>query len=131
MGRRTYEAVALRVPPDVPLALMDIAIGLIYLIGPSPRTSAASFYAAKVLLPIRVWGVIFVLVGALVWLTTRRPHRCMTTAVRVLGPTLYVMWALTFLLSALTLHTAAMSGVPSYLYLAYRHGIVPATRRSE
>lgn len=134
MDRERYEAQALRIPPDVPLALMDLAIGLIYALGPTSRESSPAFQTAKAMLawtgaPMRVWGALFVLVGLLVVYAVHHPTRPVVTLLRIAGPSLFVMWALMLGLSAVANPRAALAGIPSYIYLAYRHSIAPAVAR--
>jgi hypothetical protein len=126
---------------------MDIAIGAIYLFGPSARLSSPAFTVAKDLAsfvadplhiePMRVWGTAFVFVGVLlfgaVYLSeTPVIKEYITgwpTVVQTLGAALFVMWALMFLLSAFEEPTAGITGIPVYVYLAYRHTFAPARPR--
>jgi hypothetical protein len=128
-------AVISKLPPDLPLALMDLAIGSAYLLSGQQRSTSAAFRVARALLPMWVWGACFLLVGSLllgvVITTWARPERRVSHAVwvlRVLGATLFAMWAIMFLLSGIRDQHAALAGVPVYLYLAYRHSFAPAGR---
>lgn len=136
MGQQ-YVSNVRRYPPDLPLAGMDVTIGLIHVLSSPPRMTSPAFAYAKRIAdplpgdPMTVWGVAFLLVGALLGWAIRTQHRGRTSravaAVRTFGPALFVMWAVMYLLSALDDNRASFLGVPPYLYLAYRHHYAPAS----
>lgn len=107
---------------------MDLAIGALLVIGGDGRAQSPGFNTARAFAPIEVWGLAFMLLGTLLLLAMRfsaRFSRGQAEIVRVLGPTLCVMWASMYLVSALSNHVVSFIGVPSYLYLAYRHSFAP------
>lgn len=121
-------------PPDLPLALMDVVIGVILVVASPLRSSAATFRVARALLPMWAWGVYFLVVGlallaavVYVWIwSDHNRHPPGVWLLRVLSSALFTMWALMFLLSGIKDQHAALIGVPVYLYLAYRHSFAPA-----
>lgn len=121
---------AYRVPPDLPLGLMDVAIGLTFLLGPQPPSYAPAVSIARTLLgwtgaPLRAWGLIFLLLGGLIMVVLRWPRYHLVSVIRIIGPALYVMWAGMYGIAAYY-HPVTLAGLPSYAYLAYRHSIAPA-----
>lgn len=131
MPARQYVSNVRRYPPDAPLALMDVAIGLMHLLQRPSRASSPSFAVARTVAPLWLWGVLFLILGACLLVAifggrAPRLRRSCVTVVRVLGPALYVMWALMYAMSALHDDRATFIGVPPYLYLAYRHHFAPA-----
>lgn len=130
MGRQ-YVSNVRRYPPDMPLAGMDIAIGLLHLLQRPSRSSSPSFAVARGVAPLWVWGTLYLILGLallIAILGSRTPVlrlHC-TTLVRILGPALFVMWALMYAMSAVNDDRASYLGVAPYLYLAYRHHFAPA-----
>lgn len=140
MTARDYVMTVRRYPPDLWLAAMDIAIGLLHLLSSGKRTGARGFATAKDLghyvapwvdNPMRVWGVAFLTLGLLLlWAVLALQHgkRVFAIAwVRIFGPALFVMWAGMYALSAHNDERASWIGVPPYLYLAWRHYYAPAS----
>lgn len=135
MGRQ-YVSNVRRYPPDLPLAAMDVAIGLLHVLSPPSRQTSPAFAVAKSLLdplpgrPLVAWGLTYIALGALLGWALYRQHEGLGSraigAVRTFGPALFVMWAVMYALSGW--HDARVSflGVPPYLYLAYRHHFAPA-----
>lgn len=129
MGRQ-YVSNVRRYPPDLPLAAMDVSIGLLHILSSPSRTVSPALATAKVLAPLWCWGLAYLAVGALLGWAVWRQHEGRTSraigAVRTFGPALFTMWAVMYLLSALHDTRASFLGVPPYLYLAYRHHYAPA-----
>lgn len=122
-----YVSTVLRVPPDIPLAIMDGAIGALLIMGGNARANGPSFMTARGLAPIQAWGCAFIALSLVLALALVLPQRHgLASAVRIFGPSLCVMWACMYLLSGLANHSASFIGVPPYLYLAYRHSFAPA-----
>lgn len=119
-----------RIPPDLPLALMDLAMGGIYLLAGPGRTSSPTFALAKAIMPIRAWGAIVTLVGLLLLITllTSMCRRWLTLGIRVVGPATFAMWSLVQLFNAIQTPSAAIAGVPIYAYLAFRHTFAPVPK---
>lgn len=119
-----------RLPPDLMLAAMDSTIGLIWIISSPSRSSSAALQIARELLPIRVWGIYFLLVGLLLFasvLVARFDWHRGLVWIRMswwLGPALFFMWAIMFAISGVVDAHAAFTGVPIYLYLSYRHTLI-------
>lgn len=132
MAPARYVAVV-RVPPDIPLAIMDLAIGLLYVLQPGPRTTAPALSVARSLLPIHYWGVVFitlaVVLGTAVWgvrAGASSAARVTSWVVQVGGSALFIMWALMYFLAAIEEPKASLVGIPTFLYLGYRHTFAPA-----
>jgi hypothetical protein len=71
-----------------------------------------------------MWGLLFIVVGVCVLLLHRiAGHSAVEIILYSVGPALYVMWAVMFLISGLRSAEASFAGVPIYLYLAYRHSL--------
>lgn len=136
MGRQ-YVSNVRRYPPDLPLAGMDIAIGLLHLFSSPSRMTSPAFAVAKQVAdplpgqPMTFWGIAYLLLGAALGWALFRQHNGRTSravaAVRTFGPALFVMWALMYAMSGLHDVRASFLGVPPYLYLAYRHHFAPAS----
>lgn len=138
MGRE-YVMRVRRFPPDLWLAAMDVAIGLIHLLSAPSRSSAPAFAVARSLAhyvapwlanPMQLWGVVFIALGIALAAAVLRLHRggsrsAATWWVQSLGPALFMMWALMYLLAGRD-DRASLLGIPPYLYLAWRHYYAPA-----
>lgn len=128
MGR-SYVMRVRRYPPDLPLACMDVAIGTIHILSHPARASSPALDVARALAPLWVWGWAYVFLGVALGVALQAVHHGRTTLVglvRTLGPALFMMWSLMYLLSGLHSIRASFLGVPAYLYLAYRHYVAPA-----
>jgi len=125
---------------------MDIAIGLLLLLGPSARTASPSFSVAKAIMPVQAWGVLFIVLGHTLLVAVQigremvrerdpkalardiRLYSRVSYAIRVIGPTLFVMWATMFVVAAIEAPAAGFAGIPTYLFLAFRHSFAPVGR---
>lgn len=117
-----------RYPRDLALALVSITIGVMHVLSDPARVSSPAFRYARELAPMWVHGIAFVAIGVLLLVALHRGHARLVWAVRTLGPALYVLWAGLWLLAALVDDRASYIGVPTYLYLAYRHYYAPSDR---
>lgn len=126
MEPRQYVSRVTHIPPDFPLAIMDLAVGGLLVLGGDGRAQSLGFSTARQLAPIQGWGFAFLLLGSMLMLAIKLPTSDRWVGlVRVLGPSLCVMWASMYLISGLANDHVSFIGVPSYLYLAYRHSFAP------
>jgi hypothetical protein len=127
MEPRQYISALVRVPPDLPLSAMDLAIGVLLVVGGEGRAQSPGFTAARSLAPIEAWGGAFIILGMALFVAMHATERMgfALDVVRIFGPSLCVMWACMYTISGLTNHAASFIGVPPYLYLAYRHSFAP------
>lgn len=101
------------------LAALSLLLGAVLTFGAPARTSSPSFAIAAQLLPIRLWGALFLLAAAAVALLARRGWAGILTLHATAG--LYAFWALAFTLAALADPRAALTGAVVYGWLTGLH----------
>lgn len=122
-----YVSAWTRVPPDFPLALMDLLIGVLFVVAPG-RTRSPSYAVAKSICPMDVWGLGFIIIGLSLLASMIWGWDWAEGIVRVFGPVLFVMWAVLYLLAALDDSKAGLVGVFTFPFLAFRHFFAPVRR---
>lgn len=117
--------------PGSLLALLNVGLGVVLLLGDPLRTSAPSFSAAKEIMPIPAWGLLF-LTGAAVCAVASR-HGSRGAVLVAVGGGIHAFWAAALLQAALRDSRVAFTGVVVYGWVAALHlttGIRLARRAS-
>jgi hypothetical protein len=117
-------ALLVTVPPSRPhpgtlLAWLNLALGWVLVLGAESRTSAASFVVVREIMPVQVWGVLF-LIGGLVCAVAHRLSRFGAVAVAS-GAGIYAFWATSLWLAVLRDDSAALTGAVVYTWLMLVH----------
>lgn len=107
--------------PGALLGVLNIALGLVLIVGAPARTSSASFMTAREVMPIQLWGAGFLLIGAGCLVATRLgPWRSWPA---VLGCGAHLFWAVALLASAIGDRKAALTGIVVYSWVSIVHGL--------
>lgn len=105
--------------PGTLLSLVNVGLGVVLLLGDPLRTSSPSFASARQLLPIAVWGLLF-LVGGIVCACAAsiRTHGAVMVAG---GAGVHAFWAVSLAAAAKADEHAALTGVVVYAWIALCH----------
>lgn len=116
-------AVSMR--PGMMLAVVNVGLGAALLLGGPRRHTSGAFAVPGQLLPIRVWGVLFLLAGAACAVAAVCLRRAGAVSVG-LGAGLHAAWAAALAGSAVTDPTAALTGAVVYAWIALLHVLTAA-----
>lgn len=105
--------------PGALLALLNVSLGVVLLLGGPLRTSAASFDTVKMLLPIPAWGLLFLLGGLICALAADRGR--IGAALVGVGAGIHACWAVALLDAAEHNDRAALTGIVIYAWAALLH----------
>lgn len=107
--------------PGSLLGILNAGIGVSLLVGGPLRTSSPSLAAARALMPMHAWGVVFLL-GGIVCLAAHGHGRRGAYAVAV-GAGIHAVWAATLIQAAAWDRRAALTGIVVYSWLALLHAV--------
>jgi hypothetical protein len=116
----TGRLLALSHRPGVLLSVLNLGLGVVLLLGDPLRTSSASFATARQLLPIPLWGVLF-LAGGLVCAAAANWGCWGALAVALGGAGVHAFWAAALTESAAADKRAALTGCVAYSWFALAH----------
>lgn len=105
--------------PGSLLAILNTGIGLSLLFSSPLRTSSPAFRAAKAVMPLDAWGVLFLLGGFVCAIAAR--HGRWGAALVGAGAGIHTFWTVTLLQSAMLDQRAALTGIVVYGWLALLH----------
>jgi hypothetical protein len=105
--------------PGMILALLNLILGTLLLAGDPLRTSSPSFAGPKALMPIALWGLLFLL-GGLICASAANIGRLGAVAVAA-GGGIHAFWATCLWMSAAAEPRAALTGIGVYAWVALLH----------
>lgn len=101
--------------------LFSLGLGLAYVLGDPARYQSPSQQLLRDMMPIRAWGYLFLVLTAvkvIAWGTRRRDAMILALC---LGFAFYSVWAVTFLVAAITVPLAAPTGPIVWGFIAVAH----------
>ena len=108
-------------PALAPLPALAAVMGTAYLIGDPPRTSGASFSAAKAVMPMPWWGVLFLTGAVALTVTLAARWRTPLAVALFIGGGIYTWWAACHALAAATYPGASAAAWAIHATIAYAH----------
>lgn len=120
----TVPPLARSIPLGFFLALLNIGLGWVLIVGDPTRTSAPSFQVARELLPIQVWGLLFLL-GGIICAVADRVGRMGAIGVAI-GAGVHAFWASALWQAVASDNGAALTGAWVYTWLSVVHVVTGA-----
>lgn len=105
--------------PGSLLGGVNVALGIVLLLGAPARTSSFSFAVAKDIASMQVWGLMFIAGGIFCMYAVRLGR--LGIAALMFGAGVHTFWAVAFLSAALLDSRAALTAIPVYMFLALLH----------
>jgi hypothetical protein len=105
--------------PGSLLGVLNLGLGVVLILGAPSRTASPSLAAARAIMPIHAWGLLFMLGGAVCFAAHGLKRRG-AVAVGV-GAGIHAFWASTLATAALADKRAALSGIVVYGWVALLH----------
>lgn len=105
--------------PGVLLGMLNVGLGTVLILGAPSRTSSPSLAAARDILTIHHWGLLFLL-GGVICLYAHRLGRRGALAVAV-GAGVHGFWAATLVQAAVQDERAALTGIVIYGWAGLIH----------
>jgi hypothetical protein len=105
--------------PGVLVGLLNLGLGLVLLFGAPSRTSSPSLAVAREAMPMRAWGLLF-LIGGVVCLAAHL-HRTRGAVLVGVGAGIHAFWAATLLEAADRDSHAGLTGCVVYGWVAVLH----------
>lgn len=105
----------------LPFWVLALAMGLGYLLGGPERTAAPAFGAAKAIMPIQAWGVMFLLGALAIGVNSLINRRRGVARALLLGGAIYLWWGVLFGIAAVNDPRASLNGFWVYAFIAFCH----------
>lgn len=105
--------------PGSLLGGVNVALGVVLLLGAPERTSSFSFAVAKDIASVQTWGLAFIAAGIACMYALHLGR--LGVAALMFGAGIHTFWAVAFLSAALLDNRAALTAIPVYMFLALLH----------
>lgn len=117
--------------PGTLLGILNGGLGTVLIVGAPLRTSSPSLAAARDLMPIRAWGLLFCFAGIICFFAHHFGRRGAFAVAT--GAGIHAVWATTLFQAATWDQRAALSGIVVYGWLSLLHALtgVRLARRAE
>lgn len=105
----------------VPFPALAAVMGFGYLLGGDARTDVHTFFLIRSLLPIQVWGLVFLLGATVLTAALIAGRRGALTIALFFGAATYTWWAAALLITSLVDPLASVNAWAAYLFAAFAH----------